>query len=282
MMIDGKQLAQHVEERIARSLVGAARIPTLAIVVVGDDPVIESFVRIKKRVAGRLGIPVLEKRFASDITGEALVQEVLRCAEDVDVDGIVVQLPLPSVIDVDAVLRAIPVAKDVDVLSREAIAMFAQGDAPVLPPVAGAVQEILEHLKVNISGEDVLVLGFGRLVGVPVSILFRHNGAHVTVIDKEIPDLATHTREARVIVSGVGKPGLLTPEMLTPQCILIDAGTSESGGKVVGDADSRCADVAFACTPVPGGVGPIAVVMLFKNLCVLARLQNLETRQGSV
>ena len=280
MIIDGRQLARGVEERIAHTLAGMPRTPTLAIVVVGDDLVIERFVRIKKQVAERLGIPVVEKRFGAEITREELVREVKRCAEDGDIDGIVVQLPLPSTIDVDAVLRAIPITKDVDVLSRDAIAMFAQGDAPVLPPVAAAVQEILEHAHVNVSGEDVLVLGYGRLVGVPVSILLRHNGAHVTVIDREIPDLATHVRESRVIVSGVGKPGLILPEMLTAQCVLIDAGTSEAGGKVVGDADPRCADVAAVFTPVPGGVGPLAVVMLFKNLCVLAR--DRDSRHQSI
>jgi methylenetetrahydrofolate dehydrogenase (NADP+)/methenyltetrahydrofolate cyclohydrolase len=116
----------------------------------------------------------------------------------------------------------------------------------------------------------VLVLGYGRLVGKPVSILLRHNHAHVTVIDKPVPDLAQHVREAYVVISGVGSPALITPDMVGEGTVLIDAGTSESGGKIVGDIDPACAHNAKLFTPVPGGVGPVAIAMLFKNLLILA------------
>jgi methylenetetrahydrofolate dehydrogenase (NADP+) / methenyltetrahydrofolate cyclohydrolase len=274
MIIDGKKLAETVEARIARSLLGVARMPVLAIVVVGDSPVTERFVRIKKRVAERLGITVSEFRFARDVRGETVVATLRALAEDEHVNGIVVQLPLPDTLDAETVMNMIPLAKDVDVLSRQAMATFARGDAEVLPPVAGAVQEILEFAEVAVVGKETLVLGHGRLVGVPVALLLRHNGAHVTVIDKPIANLAEHVRESHIIVSGVGKPGLITPDMLAPGTVIIDAGTSESGGKLAGDADPRCAEVAGLFTPVPGGVGPLAVTMIFKNLCILAALQH--------
>ncbi len=270
MIIDGRQRAREWEETIARSLLRTGITPTLAIVVVGDDPVIASFVRIKKRVAERIGVAMREVAFPSSATGEEVARAVKTLADDASIDGVVVQLPLPLHMDTDMILRDIPITKDVDVLARDAVALFAQGNAPILPPVAAAVQDILEYGKVSVEGKEVLVLGHGRLVGAPVALLMRHNGAHVTVIDRPVADLLREVRESEIIISGVGKPGMLTPEMFTEGSVLIDAGTSESAGRVVGDAHPDCATRVALFTPVPGGVGPLAVVMLFKNLALLA------------
>jgi methylenetetrahydrofolate dehydrogenase (NADP+)/methenyltetrahydrofolate cyclohydrolase len=271
MIIDGKAIAADVEEQVRQALSGLAVMPTLAIIVVGNDSVIQSFVRIKKRMGERLNIVVVERYFPENISGEVLKKSIEDIGRSPDVEGIVLQLPLPLHIDTQAMLDVIPIGKDVDMLSRASVASFARGDARILPPVAGAIQEILERAQVSVVGREVLVLGYGRLVGIPASILMRHNHAHVTVIDREISDLADHVRESFVIISGVGKQGLIVPEMLSPSTVLIDAGASEAGGKIVGDADPRCAEIASVFTPVPGGVGPIAVAMIFKNLCLLAR-----------
>jgi methylenetetrahydrofolate dehydrogenase (NADP+)/methenyltetrahydrofolate cyclohydrolase len=271
MIIDGKAIAADMEKNVQQALLGFTVMPTLAIIVVGNDPVVQSFVRIKKRMGERLNIVVVERYFPENISGEVLKKSIEDISRSSDVEGMVIQLPLPAHIDTQAMLDVIPVGKDVDMLSRASVASFACGDARILPPVAGAIQEILERAQVSVVGREVLVLGYGRLVGVPASILMRHNHAHVTVIDREISDLADHVRESSVIISGVGKQGLITPEMLSPSTVLIDAGASEAGGRIVGDADPQCAEIASVFTPVPGGVGPIAVAMIFKNLCLLAR-----------
>ncbi|OGZ05756.1 MAG: hypothetical protein A3C93_00620 [Candidatus Lloydbacteria bacterium RIFCSPHIGHO2_02_FULL_54_17] len=271
MIIDGKMIAEGIREKVARAVRGFAVPPTLAIVVVGENPVIESFVRIKKKTGEALGIPVVEYHFPVSANADALVRTVARLGADRGVAGIIVQLPLPPSIDARKILDAVPLEKDVDVLSTNAVAAFRRGDALVLPPIAGAMQEILEHNMVAVSGKEALVLGHGRLVGVPAALFLRHNGAHVTVVDKPIPDLAEHVRESDIIVSGVGKPGLLRPEWLKHGAVVIDAGTSEAEGKLVGDADPECAKVAGLFTPVPGGVGPITVALIFKNLLVLAK-----------
>lgn len=272
MVIDGKMIAAEIREKLLRVIAALPKPPELDIVIVGDDPVIESFVRIKKRIGLALGVPVHEHRFPLTISGEELRKEITALVQKSKSQGLIIQLPLPQNIDTQAMLDLIPVSKDVDMLSTNAIASFASGDAKILPPVAGAIQEILERAQVKVSGSEVLILGHGRLVGVPASILLRHNGAHVTVIDKDISDLKEHTRESDIIISGVGKSGLITPDMISPRTTLIDAGTSEAGGRIVGDALSACQEVAAVFTPVPGGVGPIAVVMIFKNLCILARI----------
>ena len=274
MIIDGKALANTVYEKLAQAMVHFPRTPQLDIVIVGDNPVVERFVRIKESAAKKLNIAVVLHRFTDAITEEALKEEIVNIGKHDACDGVIVQLPLPSSMNVQAVLDVIPVNKDVDMLSTTGVALFRDEKALIIPPVAGAVKEILDSANIKVHGEEVLVLGFGQLVGKPVSILMRHNGAHVTVVDKPIADLALHVRDALVVISGTGSPSLVTKEMILGRHILIDAGTSESGGKLVGDIDPAAASVAALFTPVPNGVGPVTVAMLMRNLCILARARS--------
>ncbi len=270
MLVDGKKIAEGWQEKLKNNISALGNAPTLAIVIVGNNPVVENFVRMKRKFGESIGANIAELRFASSISSDELQGEIITLGTRDDIDGIIIQLPLPDTINVEAVLNAVPTTKDVDMLAQDSIVHFARGTAKIFPPVASAVQEIFEHYDISVEGEEVLVLGYGRLVGKPVSILLRHNNAHVTVIDKPILDLRTHTKESAIIISGVGNPKLITADMISPGTILIDAGTSESGGRIVGDVDDSCREVASLMTPVPGGVGPIAVAMLFKNLVILA------------
>ena len=269
MIIDGKAIAADIRERVQTATLALPRVPALALVIVGDDPATARFVRMKSRMAGEVGIMVHEEHFASDAKEEDIADSLVRLGADMAIDGIVLQLPLPAHLSVDRLTALIPVAKDVDVLSSEAMAKFRMGELPVLPPFAGAVQAVLESAGIQVSGKDVLVIGHGRLVGAPVALLMRHNHAHLTVIDRPVEDLAVHTKEAEIIISGAGVPGLIRREMLTHGVVLIDAGTSEQGGAIVGDAMPDCADVSSVFTPVPGGIGPVTVAILLKN-CVIA------------
>ncbi len=206
-----------------------------------------------------------------------LVEALRNYGADALIDGVVVQLPLPAYIHVATILAAIPTEKDIDVLSPNAIAKYKNSALKILPPVAAAVQCILEQHAVSVVEKDVVILGNGRLVGAPVALLFRHNHAHVTVFDKPVQELAHVLRDADIVVSGVGKPGLVQPHMLKKGVVLIDAGTSESQGMLVGDVDPACAEHAALMTPVPGGVGPLTVVMLLKNACIMQGIHALGT-----
>jgi methylenetetrahydrofolate dehydrogenase (NADP+)/methenyltetrahydrofolate cyclohydrolase len=239
VIIDGKRIAEDILNELGNSLRGR----TLGIVVNSGDPATESFVKIKERVAARLGVEV--KR------GE--LQDLLATC-----DGVLVQLPHPQA---EALLAQIPPDKDVDAL----------GPAPiVLAPVAAAVKEVLTRSGVDIKNKKAVVVGEGRLVGRPMAVMLRAEGALLHIITLESGSLA-ELKNADIVVSGAGSPGLIKPEMLKQGVVFIDAGTSESSGKVVGDADPSCAEVASIFTPVPGGVGPIAVAMLFKNLSELIK-----------
>jgi methylenetetrahydrofolate dehydrogenase (NADP+) / methenyltetrahydrofolate cyclohydrolase len=187
-------------------------------------------------------------------------------------DAIIVQLPLPEGFDTAKILSAIPTEKDADVLSGVSYEKFERGDeGAIVPPVAGAVGEILVREKVEAQGKRAVVVGQGKLVGRPVLALLRRMGADAVTVLRDTPSPETILREADIIVSGVGQAHFITPEMIKDGVVLIDAGTSESNGSIAGDFHPDCAAKASVFTPVPGGVGPIAVAMLFKNVLQLLK-----------
>lgn len=252
MILDGKQIA----ERVYSSL--SPRPASLGVLLTAGSPVTDSFVRIKEKAAARLGVTLVRAEIATGATTEVAFLTLRDLVSQTD--GVIVQLPLPATIDTDALLAAMPGSKDVDGISPE---------AKVRPPVALAVEEILMAELVPTRGRKAVVVGSGRLVGAPSARLLTELGAEVTVLGKG--DSLDVLNDADVIVLGAGEPGFVKPEHIKEGVVLIDAGTSESSGKVVGDADPACAEKASVFTPVPGGVGPIAVAMIFKNLFELAK-----------
>lgn len=258
MIVDGKKLADEIKSELKAKARGKSL--SLAVVWVGEDPVSERYVEKKKKFGLDIGVEVVVHEYPSDILEEDLVEEITRLNNDDNISGIIVQLPLPAEIDEQKILNLISPNKDVDALGEE---------ARVFPPTIGAVKEILERNNIELSGKKVVVLGKGKLVGRPAAIWLTQEGANVSVIDSKTPDPASILKQADIIVSGVGRSDLITPEVLKEGVVLIDAGTSESSGQLKGDADPACADKCSLFTPVPGGVGPLTVVMLFKNLLEL-------------
>lgn len=254
MNVDGRAIAESVYAALGATLQGKK----LGIVVSTGDAVTDSYVRIKTRAAQRLGVEIIRRELPPDASTQDALDAVRSLIEHSD--GIIVQLPLPAGIDADTVLAGVPPSHDVDALNPGAL---------VVAPVAGAMQEILRVAGVTAAGKQAVVIGEGRLVGAPCAGLLRTLGAQVTVVTKG--DSLDVLHDADVIVSGAGSPGLIRPDMIKEGVVVIDAGTSESSGKIAGDAEPACADKASVFTPVPGGVGPVAIAMIFKNLAVLAR-----------
>lgn len=207
-----------------------------------------------------------------DDADEAAAQ---RAAADPAPDALIVQLPLPGHMHERAVLDAIPLEKDADVLSSAAYELFLV-NAPdaLLPPVVGAVAEIFSRANVTPEGKRAVIVGEGRLVGAPVRAWLARSRADITVLNEESFERGSAAlASADIIISGAGSPHLITPDMINDGAVLIDAGTSELGGAIVGDFDPACETKASIFTPVPGGVGPIAVACLFKNVAQLAQNQ---------
>ena len=244
MIIDGKAIAAAVIDALPHGT-GLQ----LGVVMDRSHAASDSFVRMKEKVAAQLGVRVV--RYVPEDMEQAFA----------DSAGIIVQLPIEGG---EALLAMLPPEKDVDAL----------GPAPLVrAPVAEAVREVLVRHAVEVSGRKAVVVGEGRLVGKPAAQLLRDMGAKVVVISLEQGSLE-ELQDADIVVTGAGSPNLIQPQMLKRGVVLIDAGTSESAGKLAGDADPSCAGVASLFTPVPGGVGPIAVAMIFKNLFTLVRKEN--------
>jgi len=251
MIIDGKQLAEDVYARLPQKTL------KLGILVGRGNPVIDSFVRIKERAATRLGVMLVKEEIDVGTTEDVVLSKLASLAECSD--GVIVQLPLPDGIDTERVLAAIPPEKDVDGIAPNTV---------MRPPVAAAVRAILAYAGIDVAGKRAVVVGSGRLVGSPCAQLLSEHGALVTILGRG--DSLEALQSAEIVILGAGDPGIVKPEHLTKGVVLIDAGTSESGGRVSGDADPSCAQIASVFTPVPGGIGPIAVAMIFKNLSDLA------------
>ncbi|MFA5022740.1 MAG: bifunctional 5,10-methylenetetrahydrofolate dehydrogenase/5,10-methenyltetrahydrofolate cyclohydrolase [Candidatus Paceibacterota bacterium] len=262
MIVDGKALAEKIKVELSEKLKAQSLKPRLEVILVGDNVVSQKYVERKKKMGEEIGVEVVVHELLGDITQADLEEEIEKLNNNERVNGIIVQLPLSAQIDEQKILNLVLPDKDVDALSNE---------AKVLSPTVGAIREILNRNSVSIRGEKVVVVGNGKLVGRPVSIWLTQEGANVEVIDIETKNPEEILRGADIIVSGAGKPNLITPDKIKDGAVLIDAGTSESGGQIKGDADPACADKCSLFTPVPGGVGPLTVVMLFKNLLELNR-----------
>ncbi len=265
MIIDGRKLAAEIGQELAIGFANLNRPATLALVIVGENKATRSFVAQKERVAQQVGVALKLFEYEADISQADLAVEVGRLALDPKVIGLIVQLPLPATIDQDAILALIPPAKDVDALGSEPV---------VDSPVAAAVLEILARQQIALAGQKAVVVGQGKLVGRPVARALARAGAAVSVADVNTKNLAALLKTADIIVSGAGVPGLIKPEMIKEGVVLIDAGTSEEGQVLKGDIDPACADQAKLYTPVPGGLGPVTVALLFKNLLALANRAN--------
>jgi len=259
MIIDGKKIAADIYAELVPKFTALGRSVRLGIVVVGENPVISSFVRIKERAAKRLGVMMVRIDLPADASQEVIIESIQDVAARSD--GVIAQLPLPEGIDVNAVLSAVPADKDVDALNPT----ISENKRFVHAPVALAVAELLRRAGVELSDTRTIVVGAGRLVGAPSAWLLGHLGAKVSVFSLDegsIDDL----KDADIVVSGAGNPGFIKPEHIKEGVALIDAGTSELNKKIMGDADPACAEKAAVFTPVPGGVGPVSVAMIFRNL----------------
>ena len=265
MIIDGRIMAAEVLARAKARAPLLPRPPRVLALAASETPATKSYLAIKTKRAADAGC-IFEVEY---IKSSLRPYEIIDMSKDAD--AVIVQLPLPSDMDTKASLDSIPVEKDADVLSRPAREKFERGDADaLLPPVVGAVREILSHSNIVIRGKNAVVIGKGWLVGGPIAIWLTQQGAEVTTVTKDEGNFAAVLSGADIIVSGAGSPHLIKPEMLKQGMILIDAGTSESEGTLKGDADPACAPICSLFTPVPGGVGPVSVACLFANAVTLA------------
>ncbi|MGN6662758.1 MAG: bifunctional methylenetetrahydrofolate dehydrogenase/methenyltetrahydrofolate cyclohydrolase FolD [Solirubrobacterales bacterium] len=277
-VIDGKAVAAAVRERVKVDLAAyeeeTGRVPGLATVLVGDDPASQIYVRNKRRTTEEIGMRSIHHAPEAGIKEGELLDLVRELGEDDDVDGILVQLPLPAHIDPDAVVAAIDPRKDVDGLTPHNAGLLAHGIPGLVPCTPAGVMELLAHEGVELEGAEAVVVGRSKLVGVPVARLLLAADATVTTCHSRTRDLNAVCRRADVLVAAVGVPRLLGAEAVKPGAVVIDVGMNRLEDGLAGDVDyEAAAEVAAAITPVPGGVGPMTIAMLLSNTLQAARLR---------
>ncbi len=259
--VDGRKISDRIKAQI-RDLMVPSEPKSLAIFYVGQNPVIESFVSMKKRFGEELGIEVTVIKFDESVEENFLIEEIKKASQGSS--GIIIQLPLPENLNRENILNAVPKNLDVDVLSTDGYADFKMGQSQKMPPVAAAVREICLEEGIDLENKNIVLVGRGLLVGKPIGDWLAREGHDYKVADKD--NLSQMTINADIIISGAGVPSLITPGIIKEGVILIDAGTSNEGGKLVGDISTDCYEKASIVSPVPGGVGPITVASLFRNL----------------
>jgi methylenetetrahydrofolate dehydrogenase (NADP+)/methenyltetrahydrofolate cyclohydrolase len=270
-IIDGKAIAAEVRARVRDEVAEYAqandgRAPGLATVLVGDDPASEIYVRNKHKACEEAGIRSIHKGLPGDTSEAALLALIGELNEDPEVDGILVQLPVPEQIDPDAVIKAIDPGKDVDGLTPTNAGMLASGSPGLVPCTPAGVMELLRHQGVDLEGAEAVVVGRSNLVGRPVASLLLGANATVTMCHSRTRDLPGTCARADVLVAAVGVPRLLGADAVKPGAAVIDVGMNRTDDGLAGDVDFEAArEVAGAITPVPGGVGPMTIAMLLVN-----------------
>ena len=275
-LIDGKAVAAAVRERVraevAEIVAAGGSAPGLATVLVGEDPASEIYVRKKREACEEAGIRSLHHGLPASTSEDELLELVGALGLDDEVDGILVQLPVPAHIDPDRVVASIDPAKDVDGLTPTNAGLLAHGMPGLVSCTPAGVMELLRHEGVELEGAEAVVVGRSKLVGVPVARLLLSANATVTVCHSRTRDLNGVCRRADVLVAAVGAPRLLGAAAIKPGAVVIDVGVNRTEDGLCGDVDFDAAvEVAAAITPVPGGVGPMTIAMLLVNTLAAAR-----------
>lgn len=270
-IINGKAAAKEIRESLkgrCEALALRGVLPSLAVVLVGEDPASAIYVRNKERACAQARIRSVAVRLPADTAQETLENIIRGLNGDAEIDGILVQLPLPEGLDESRALALIDPAKDVDGFHvRNMGALMTGGESGFVPCTPKGCMELIRRTGIDLTGKEAVVIGRSNIVGKPMAMLLLAKNATVTVCHSRTADLAAHTRRADVLVAAVGNPGMITGEMVKPGAVVIDVGINRlADGRVTGDVDFDSAkEIAGWITPVPGGVGPMTIAMLLEN-----------------
>jgi len=269
-LIDGKKVAKEIRDAIGREVeqlkAQSGKVPGLATVLVGEDPASAVYVRSKNKICKELGFISLEHILPQDTREKDLLALIEELNSNEAISGILVQLPLPKHIDSIKILEAIDPAKDVDGFHPVSMGRLMMGTAALAPCTPSGIIEMLDRYDVEIEGKHAVVLGRSNIVGKPVAMLLLHRNATVTLCHSRTRDLPEVTRTADILITAVGKPKMVTGEMVKQGAVVIDVGINRVDGKLVGDvAFDEVEPKASLITPVPGGVGPMTSAMLMQN-----------------
>ncbi|COE07462.1 bifunctional methylenetetrahydrofolate dehydrogenase/methenyltetrahydrofolate cyclohydrolase FolD [Staphylococcus warneri] len=278
-LLDGKQIAKDYRQGLkdqVEVLKSKGYTPKLSVILVGNDGASQSYVRSKKKAAEKIGMISEIVHLSEDTSEEDVLSELERLNNDDYVSGILVQVPLPKQVSEQKVLEAINPEKDVDGFHPSNIGKLYIDEQTFVPCTPLGIMEILKHADIDIEGKNAVVIGRSHIVGQPVSKLLLQQNATVTILHSRSKDMASFIKEADIVVSAVGKPELVTKDMVKEGAVIIDVGnTPDENGKLKGDvAFDEVKEVASAITPVPGGVGPLTITMVLNNTLLAEKMRR--------
>lgn len=289
-IIDGKkvstQIKEEIAEEVARLVAEGKKIPHLAAVLVGNDGASETYVANKVKACQAVGIKSTELRYGSDITEEQLLEVIRQLNEDSDIDGFIVQLPLPKHISEEKVLNTIHPDKDVDGFHPCNVGKMVLGLPTYLPATPAGIMELLARYDIDTEGKHCVVVGRSNIVGTPMAVLMSRKAKHanctVTMCHSRTSNLKEITRQADILIVAIGVPHFITKDMVREGCVVVDVGihripseTTKSGWKLVGDVDfEQVSPLCSYITPVPGGVGPMTIVSLLQNTIKACKVKH--------
>lgn len=278
-ILDGKQIAKEYRQRLknqVNDLKEYGFTPKLSVILVGNDGASQSYVKSKKKAAEKIGMISEIIHLDESTSEEVVLSELNRLNNDVTVSGILVQVPLPKQVSEQKVLEAINPEKDVDGFHPINIGKLYIDEQTFVPCTPLGIMEILKHADINLEGKNAVVIGRSHIVGQPVSKLLLQANATVTILHSRTKNMNAHLKQADVIVSAVGQPGLVTKENVKKGAVIIDVGnTPDENGKLKGDvAYDEIKEIASAITPVPGGVGPLTITMVLNNTLLAEKLRR--------
>ncbi|CAC6842368.1 Methenyltetrahydrofolate cyclohydrolase [Staphylococcus aureus] len=278
-ILDGKQIAKDYRQGLqdqVEALKEKGFTPKLSVILVGNDGASQSYVRSKKKAAEKIGMISEIVHLEETATEEEVLNELNRLNNDDSVSGILVQVPLPKQVSEQKILEAINPDKDVDGFHPINIGKLYIDEQTFVPCTPLGIMEILKHADIDLEGKNAVVIGRSHIVGQPVSKLLLQKNASVTILHSRSKDMASYLKDADVIVSAVGKPGLVTKDVVKEGAVIIDVGnTPDENGKLKGDVDYDAAkEIAGAITPVPGGVGPLTITMVLNNTLLAEKMRR--------
>ncbi|MCR1916569.1 bifunctional methylenetetrahydrofolate dehydrogenase/methenyltetrahydrofolate cyclohydrolase [Lactobacillus taiwanensis] len=277
-LLEGKTPANKITENLTKEIKNLKNDginPTLCVIEVGDDPASKIYLRVKRNLAKKVGINEVGLHFPADTSQAELLGKIKELNQDPNINGIMVQLPVPPQIDPRAIFETIAPEKDADGFSPLNLGRLWEGQSDIIPATVRSILTLIDYYGIEMAGKNTVIIGRSVIVGKPLAAVLLGRDATVTIAHSKTKDLATLTKNADVIISDVGKAHLVTENMVKDGAVIIDVGMNRENGKLMGDVDfDTVAPKADAITPVPGGVGPLTVASLMKQAVILTRKQH--------
>ena len=275
LILDGKKCSEVRLEHLKVEIGDTGLFPRLATVIVGSDPASKMYVRMKHRACEQVGIGSVGIELPEESTTEMVLEAVTRLNRDRDIDGILVQLPLPKQVDAERVIEAVSPQKDVDGFHPENLGLLFSGKPRFSPCTPSGIMTLLKEYKIPLAGARAVVVGRSIDVGRPMAALLLNADATVTCCHSKTKNLADELKRADILISAIGKARFIQPDMVKPGAVVIDVGINQLDGKLVGDVDyAKVSEIASAITPVPGGVGPMTIATLMENTFRAAKVKT--------